>query len=80
MRRDYLRGMGLIDVIVGIGLMLVVFGALFTALRVAFELSQLAKAKAVATNLLLLGWNICGAFLILLSGSWAERQAEQSPT
>lgn len=51
MRRDLLRGMGLIDVIIGIGLMLVVFMALFSALRVALELSKLAKAKAVATQL-----------------------------
>ena len=51
MRRDLLRGMGLIDVIIGIGLMVVVFMALFTALRVALELSQLARAKAVATQL-----------------------------
>jgi hypothetical protein len=51
MRRDLLRGMGLIDVIIGIGLMVVVFMAIFTALRVAFELAQLAKAKAVATQL-----------------------------
>lgn len=51
MRRDLLRGMGLIDVIIGIGLMVVVFMALFTALRVALELSKLAKAKAVATQL-----------------------------
>ncbi len=51
MRRDHFRGMGLIDVIIGVSLMVIVFMALFTALRVALELSKLAKAKAVATQL-----------------------------
>ncbi len=51
MPRDLLRGMSLVDVVVGIGLMLIVFVALFGALRSALELSILAKAKAVSTEL-----------------------------
>jgi hypothetical protein len=43
--------MGLIEVIVGIALMLIVFTALFGALRTSLELSMLAKAKTVATEL-----------------------------
>lgn len=43
--------MGLVDVIVGIGLMLTIFLALFAALRVALELATIAKAKAVAAEL-----------------------------
>lgn len=51
MRRVLSRGMSLIDVVVGIALMLIVFMALFGALRSALELSLLAKTKAVATEL-----------------------------
>lgn len=51
MQRRSLRGMGLVEVIVGIALMLIVFTALFGLLRVSLELSALARAKAVATEL-----------------------------
>lgn len=45
------RGTGLIDVIVGVGLLLIVFTALFGLLEVTMKLSTLAKAKAAATLL-----------------------------
>lgn len=47
----YRRGTGLIDVIVGVGLLLIVFTALFGLLEVTIRLSTLAKAKAAATLL-----------------------------
>ncbi len=46
-----LRGMGIIDVIVAIALMLTIFMALFGVLRASLQLSALAKAKAVAIEL-----------------------------
>lgn len=51
MRRDLFRGMGLIDVIVGIALMLIVFAGLFALLQTSLRLSILARAKAVSTEL-----------------------------
>jgi len=51
MRSRSFRGMGIIELVVGIALMLIVFLALFGALRSALELSALAKGKAVATEL-----------------------------
>lgn len=45
------RGFSLIDVIVGIGLLLVVFMSLFGILRASLVLSAFTKAKATATEL-----------------------------
>ncbi|HVM59153.1 MAG TPA: carboxypeptidase-like regulatory domain-containing protein, partial [Candidatus Paceibacterota bacterium] len=45
------RGMTLIDIIVGTAILLVVFVALFGALRASLALSALAKAKAAAVEL-----------------------------
>ena len=45
------RGMGLIDVVVGIALLLIVFGALFGLLRVSVSLATLAKSKATALEI-----------------------------
>lgn len=46
-----LRGMTLIDIVVGVGLMVVVFFALYGTLRASLLLSSLAKAKATATSI-----------------------------
>ena len=46
-----LRGMSLVDVIVGTALILVVFMALFGLLRASILVVQLTKAKAVATTI-----------------------------
>jgi type II secretory pathway pseudopilin PulG len=51
MRRFFLRGMSLIEVVVGIALLLSIFMALFGLLRASLQLSALAKAKAVAVEL-----------------------------
>lgn len=51
MREYFFRGMGLIDVIVGIALMLIVFMGLFALLETSLRLSALAKAKGIATEL-----------------------------
>ncbi len=51
MRTHFTRGMGIIELVVGIALMLIVFIALFGVLRLSIELSRIAKAKAVATEL-----------------------------
>lgn len=45
------RGIGLVDIIVGVGLMTVLFVALFGILRASLLLSALGKAQAAATEL-----------------------------
>jgi type II secretory pathway pseudopilin PulG len=44
-------GMTLVEVVVGIGIMLVIFLALFGLLQISLQLANLTKAKAVATEL-----------------------------
>ena len=51
MTAPHLRGMSLIDVVVGIALMLVLFLALFGVLRTSLTLSTQAKAEAAAVEL-----------------------------
>ena len=46
-----LKGMGMIDVIIGVALILILFLALFGVLRASLSLSALAKAKATAVEL-----------------------------
>lgn len=51
MRTSYIRGLSLVDVIVGIALLLIIFMALFGMFRVSIALTAAAKARAGATAL-----------------------------
>lgn len=51
MRASFLRGISLVEVIVGISLMLIVFLSLLGMLRASIQLASLAKLKAVAAEL-----------------------------
>jgi len=51
MKAPYIRGLSLVDVIVGVALLLIIFMALFGMFRVSIALTAAAKARAGATAL-----------------------------